>query len=252
MRMKRIMSIILLLVPFLVISCEERTPDLFADINGVYFNNSSGTSVITDSLDLTFVYESGDEMEVPVKVQLVGRPSDDDRPLRITVSSSDAVEGVDFIVPSYPVMPAGASSTDYVVVLKRTPALKKTAKTITLNIFDNECFALPVTEMITVSDTVSTLAFTITYSDMFTKAPSAWDSNLVGEFTQQKFELICKVLDIDPADFNDPSLVTLARLLYISAEMTAYVDGETAKKNAGEPYDADAFDYETGEPLTFR
>lgn len=252
MRMKRIVTFICLLMPFLVTSCEERTPDLFADISGVYFNNSSGTSVISDSLDLTFVYESGDVMEVPVKVQLVGRPADEDRPLWIAVSSSDAVEGVDFILPSSPVMPAGASYADYLVVLKRTPALKKTKKTITLNIFENDCFTLPVTEMVTVNDTVSTLSFTISYSDMFTKAPSAWDSNLVGEFSQQKFELICKVLQIAPADFNDPSLVTLARLLYISAEMTAYVEGEVEKKEAGEPYDADAFDHETGEPLTFR
>ena len=47
-------------------------------------------------------------------------------------------------------------------------------------------------------------------------------------------------------------VITLAKLLYISAEMTAYVEGEVEKKNAGEAYDEDAFDPETGEPLTFR
>jgi hypothetical protein len=86
---------------------------------------------------------------------------------------------------------------------------------------------------------------------MFTSAPAAWDANLLGVFTQQKFELICKVLEIDPGDFNDPSLMTLAKQLYISAEMTAYVRGEAGKKEAGKPYDTDAFDPQTGEPLSF-
>jgi hypothetical protein len=86
---------------------------------------------------------------------------------------------------------------------------------------------------------------------MFTSAPVAWDTNLLGEFTQQKFELICKVLEIDPGDFNDPSLMTLAKQLYISSEMTAYVRGEIARKEAGESYDPDAFDHQTGEPLSF-
>ena len=62
---------------------------------------------------------------------------------------------------------------------------------------------------------------------------------------------IGKVLEIDPGDFNDPSLMTLAKQLYISSEMTAYVRGEIARKEAGESYDPDAFDHQTGEPLSF-
>lgn len=241
-----------LMLPLLMVSCEERTPDLFDDINGVYFNNSSGTSVIVDSLDLTFVYEADDELEVPVKVQLVGRPADYDRPLNISVISDSAEEGVDYVLPSSPVMPSGAAEVIYPVILKRTEALKESRKMIELRIDANEHFTLPVTDIITVSDTVSTLSLRIYFSDMFTKAPSTWDENLIGRFSQQKFELICDVLGIDPADFNDHSKITLAKLLYISAEMTAYVKEEVEKKQAGLPYDEDAFDHQTGEPLTFR
>ena len=86
---------------------------------------------------------------------------------------------------------------------------------------------------------------------MFTKAPAAWDENLVGRFSQQKFELICDVLDIDPADFNDPTVITLAKLLYISAEMTAYVKDEVAKMDDGLPYDENIIDLATGLPLEF-
>jgi hypothetical protein len=41
-------------------------------------------------------------------------------------------------------------------------------------------------------------------------------------------------------------------MLYISAEMTAYVAEQKENKDAGKEYDKDAFDPQTGEPLTFR
>jgi len=248
--MRRIIYIILALA--LLSSCQERTPAPFQDITGVYFNNTAGSMAVTDSLDVTFVYEAGDEVEIPVKVQLLGRAAEVDRPLDIVVNTDNAYEGTDYVLPDNPVLPAGASSTDYVVTLRRTDALKSQRKMILLQIRANEHFGLPVTHIVQVSDTVSTLEYRIYFSDMFTKAPAAWDENLIGEFTQQKFELICKVLGIDPGDFNDPGLITLAKLLYISAEMTDYVEGEVERKNAGKVYDKDAFDPLTGEPLTFR
>ena len=235
-----------------LVACQERTPEFFQDITGVYFNNMSATMSVTDSLDLTFVYEAGDEMEVPVKVQLLGRSADQDRPLAVTVSSDNAQEGVDYVLPQQAVMPAGASSVDYVVVLKRTDALKSERKMIHLTLHANEHFDLPVSKMEQIADTVSIVDVRIYFSDMFTKAPAAWDENLLGKFTQQKFELICKVLHIDPADFNDPSVITLAKMLYISAEMTAYVAEQKENRDAGKDYDKDAFDPKTGEPLTFR
>lgn len=233
-------------------ACQERNPELFKDINGIYFNNTSSTMSVTDSLDLTFVYEAGDEMEVPVKVQLLGRSAEQDRPFAVTVNSDNAQEGVDYILPDRAVMPAGASSVDYVVVLKRTPAIKQERKMIHLTLHANEHFDLPVSRMEQIADTVSIVDVRIYFSDMFTKAPAAWDKNLLGEFTQQKFELICKVLQIDPDDFNDPAVITLAKMLYISAEMTAYVAEQKESRDAGMEYDRDAFDSQTGEPLTFR
>ena len=244
--------IIGLLSAFLALtSCQERNPDLFLDITGVYFNNTSGRMAIIDSVDVTFVYEAADEMEIPVKVQLIGRTSAKDRQFGLTVVSDNAQEGVDYVLPQQAILPAGQSSVDYIVKLKRTAALKNEKKMLHLQIHANDNFDLPVTHIVQVSDTVSVLNYKIYFSDMFTKAPSAWEANLLGEFTQQKFELICRVLDIDPADFNDPVVMTLAKQLYISAEMRAYVQSEVEKKNAGMPYDKDAFDPKSGEPLKF-
>lgn len=242
-----------MLVPVLLgaVSCQERHPALFDDINGVYFNNLSGTMSVTDSVDLTFVYEKSDEMQVPVRVQLVGRPSDEDRPLNISVRSKNAQENVDYTLPETAVLPAGESYTDYVVILRRTPDLKSAPKMLELEIHENEYFTLPVRQMVQVADTVSTLVYRIYFSDMFIKAPAAWDGNLLGKFTQQKFELICRVLDVDPEDFNDHSRMTLARQVFISTEMTRYVKEQTEKKDNGEPYDPQAFDPETEEGLEF-
>ena len=235
----------------LLVSCQERNPDLFMDISGVYFNNTSGLMAVTDSIDITFVYEATDQLDVPVKVQLLGRASEQDRPLGITVVSDNAVEGVDFVLPEAAILPAGESSVEYIVSLKRTPALKSEKKMIHLQIHANEYFDLPVTDIVQISDTVSVLDYKIYFSDMFTKAPSTWEVNLLGEFTQHKFELICRILDVAPGDFNDPSLMTLAKQLYICTEMTAYVQGEIEKMNAGEEYDQDVFDPQTGAPLKF-
>lgn len=99
-------------------------------------------------------------------------------------------------------------------------------------------------------DVVSTLSYQIIFSDKFTTAPKAWKTDLLGDFTQQKFELACKVLDLDPADFNDDSKMTLAMQSYVSSEMQSYVREQQKLRNNGEAYDADAFDAK-GNALTF-
>ncbi len=237
-------------------ACDERVPAAFEEIEGVYFNNRaniSSNSALLDSTNLTFVYESSDEMKVPVKIQLLGRPAEQARPIELRVTSQDAVEGVDYVLPPKAELPAGAATFNYVVTLKRTAALKNTAKTIRLEILPNDYFSLPVPAEVQVNgDTVSTLHYRIVYSDMFTAPPVAWEKDLIGEFSPQKFELICKVIpSIAPADFNDVSKITPSKQMYIYNTMTKYVKREIAKRDRGEKFDEDVLDAKTGEPLSF-
>ena len=109
---------------FLLGSCSEQEPDVFQDINGVYLNNRTNTNILQDSTNVTFVYEKGDEMQVPVKIQLVGRPADQPREIALTVSSEDAREGVDYVLPEKAEMPAGETTLEYMITLKRSAILK--------------------------------------------------------------------------------------------------------------------------------
>lgn len=252
--MRKIYKVLCLLAAGLSFaSCSEVEPDAFQDITGIYFNNRSNTDVLQDTVDVTFVYQDTDEMDVPVTVQLLGRTSANSRPVSITVASNDAVEGTDYRLPSACELPADATTFTYNVTLLRTAALKQRAKSLTLTIHANDLFALPIThEVSATGDTITSLSYRITFSDMFSQPPSAWEEELLGEFSQQKFELICKVVaNVKPSDFNDESIMTLAKQVYIYNEVTAYVSEQVEKRQAGEDYDADAFDATTGEPLSF-
>ncbi len=233
-----------------MISCTEQQPRLFEDISGVYFNNRSG-GLATDSTSVTFVYESGTELELPVTVQLLGRPASYGRNVRISVTSENAEEGVDYRLPDTAVLPEGEVSFEYKVTLLRTDALKSYSKTLKLELHANDNFTLPVSTLEQTSGSISMTTFVIEFSDMFTAPPSAWSTSILGEFTQQKFELICKVLSIDPASFNNAEEMTLAKQAYIFLEMTDYIKNELAKMEAGQDYDHDIIDKSTGLPVAF-
>lgn len=232
-------------------SCSEQMPDEFMDISGVYFNNRTNTNILQDSTNVTFVYQKGDEMVVPIKIQLVGRPADRARQVALIVSSPDAREGIDYVLPEKAELLAGETTLTYNVTLKRTAALKSVKKELLFELQANDEFSLPVRwEVTSANDTITTLSYRIVFSDQFTTAPKAWEDGLLGAFSQQKFELACKVLDIDPADFNDDTKMTLAMQSFVCAEMTLYIREQQSLRYAGEPYDEEAFDAD-GNPLSF-
>lgn len=245
----------LALATLLLSSCSEETPDAFLEINGIYFNNranASAASALLDNTDVTFVYENSDEMEVPVKIQLTGRPSAINRPIEVVVTSENAIKGIDYTLPLTAELPAGATELNYIVTLKRTDALKAQTKSVRLEIQANSYFSLPVTHEVQANgESVSTLHYEIFFSDQFTNPPAAWRTDLLREFTQQKFELICRVLSVEPADFNDSNKMTLSKQLYISVEMNNYVRREIEKRDRGENFDPKVLDEVTGEALTF-
>lgn len=241
----------ILLLGICLAGCKESLPDNFGAIEGIYFNNQQSNATIVDSVARTFIYEDANELDVPVRVQLVGRTSPQPRPVDIRVSSPDAVLGTDYTLGSEAVLPAGSTSFDYVVTLRRTDILKQQSKTILLELHANEHFIIPFTyQAQSGGDTTSVVSYKINFSDQFTAPPAGWKKMFIGEFSQQKFELISDVMDIPRSDFNEEDKISSSLWMYIQSRMIAYVRDQQDKKSAGEPYDERAFD-ENGEPLTF-
>lgn len=240
-----------LLLGLCLAGCKESLPDRFGAIEGVYFNNRTNGNSLIDSASYTFIYEDADLLEVPVRVQLVGRASSVDRAVDIRVSSPDAAEGTDYTLSGGAVLPAGSTSFDYVVTLRRTPVLKEQAKNLLLELRASEHFIIPFTyQAQSGGDTTSVVTFKINFSDQFTAPPAGWKKMFIGEFSQQKFELICDVMEIPRSDFNEEDKISSAKWIFIQSRMIAYVKDQQDKKSAGEPYDERAFD-ENGAPLTF-
>jgi len=73
--------------------------------------------------------------------------------------------------------------------------------------------------------------------------------SVLGPFSQQKFELICDVMEI-PRPIQRVGKITDAKWLYIESRMINYVRDQEKLKAGGEPYDERAFD-ENGNPLQF-
>ena len=237
-------------VLFGLAGCNEEKPATFDQINGIYFNNRLLNNTIVDSTNVTFVYTSADTMTVTVKVRALGRPVAYARPIDISVAGGNAIEGTDYELVSVAEMPAEAVNLDYNVQLNRTAVLKQENREIVLELKANEHFILPFEYQVqSGNDTTTVIRYRIIFSDRFTVAPESWDEDFGGEFSQQKFELICRVLEIDPAEFNTAGGISLARWQFIYIEMCDYVATQTEKKAAGEEYDEEAFDPTTGEPL---
>jgi len=231
--------------------CKESLPDNFDAPEGVYFDNRLRDNTIVEHTDRTFVYEDADEMEVAVRVQLVGRAADFDRPVDIRASSPDAVEGTDYTLPAEAVLPAGATQLDYVVTLHRTSELKERTKSVELKLFANEYFVIPFTHQVQSGGDVTPVdGFTIVFSDQFTAPPDGWQSIFVGEFSQQKFDLICEIVPMSRADFNEKGKISDRQWMYIQSRMIAWVLEQESLRSEGSPYDERAFD-EAGEPLKF-
>lgn len=241
---------ILLLLPLLGAGCSESLPAHFDQIEGIYFNNQQNNGLLIDTASYTFIYEDADQMEVPVRIQQLGRMSQTPRAVNLRVTSPDAVEGVDYDLSGEALLPANANSFDYLITLYRTEALKSETKHLVVELAPNDSFILPFTEQIQSGDTVSTVRYTIYFSDQFTAPPAGWQTIFIGAFSQQKFELICEVMQIARADFNEEGVISSAKWMYIQSTMINYVSTQERLRDAGQPYDERAFD-ESGAPLTF-
>ena len=142
MKKKHIIHSAALLLGLCLAGCKESLPDNFGAIEGIYFYNQLTDRTVVDSAAYTFIYEDADVLEVPVRLQLVGRAAAQPRAVDVRVTSQDAEEGTDYTLGGEAVLPAGSVSFDYVVTLKRTDILKEKTKNLLLELRANENFII--------------------------------------------------------------------------------------------------------------
>ena len=217
-------------------ACSEEEVNTYSAEEGIYFNQRIRVgNILTDSTNFTFVYieESQNEATVSIPVQLVGRAIDEPRPVNIKVVGGSAKEGDDFVLPVNPVLPAGASSFNYEITLKRSTVLQEEAKTIEIAIEENEYFRPIITHEITDTQSgtdVTAIRHKIEFSELFTAAPAAWYTYIY-PFTPQCFFLTCRVMNIPRSDFNDTSKISSFRFQYFMSEMRKYVAEQLLLEN---------------------
>ncbi|MBC5621625.1 MULTISPECIES: DUF4843 domain-containing protein [Butyricimonas] len=217
-------------------ACSEEEVNTYSAEEGIYFNQRIRVgNILTDSTNFTFVYieESQNEATVSIPVQLVGRAIDEPRPVNIKVVGGSAKEGDDFVLPVNPVLPAGASSFNYEITLKRSTVLQEEAKTIEIAIEENEYFRPIITHEITDIQSgtdVTAIRHKIEFSELFTAAPAAWYTYIY-PFTPQCFFLTCRVMNIPRSDFNDTSKISSFRFQYFMSEMRKYVAEQLLLEN---------------------
>ena len=96
----------------------------------------------------------------------------------VRITSPDAAEGVDYTVEGEAFLPANATNFDFQITLYRTEELKSQTKRLVVELAANDCFCIPFTELIqSGGDTVSTVRYTIYFSDQFTAPPAGWSSS---------------------------------------------------------------------------
>lgn len=221
----------LLLVGLAAVSCEENKIDAYGGENGIYFNKRIAVgNVLQDSTYETFAYvEAGNDIEIRIPVQSVGRVANVDREVLIEVTSDNATEGVDYLLPDKCVLPAGKAVFNYVVTLKRSEVILTQYKAIDFEIKANDNFTPVIkTETNAAGKMITTLKHTIKFSEMFDKAPAAWDEDPYTPatfFTPKKLELASQVMGIPKSEFNDPGKMNFTRFQFVLVEMQNYVMG---------------------------
>lgn len=219
-------SLALALLP----ACDERVPDLYSAPDGIYFNNRGAGDVLMDTTSVTFVYEpdSVETIDVPVVIQSIGRQSDTDRPVALRVWSDNAVEGVDYELPTPAVLPAHTSSFDFIVRLKKTEAIGTRQKNVYLELSANEYFETFLTQEETGNTEypyADMLRFRIDFSNFYSTPPAGWLPEYVGVFSERKLRLLWKLFDdvVDREDYNVAGAIPFNRWIYMQREVDNYL-----------------------------
>ena len=177
-----------------LISCSKVKVDEYGESSYVFLANGDkeDDTLVVKPIEYSFAFHPGaDKDTVPVLIRLVGKLSDQDRviPLTVDASQTTAASG-DYELPDPMVLRAGHALDTIALTLHRSDRLKTGKFKIRLTLYENEYF-LP--------GPPGNRYIDITFSDMIAK-PGWWtqtvELNFLAKYSDTKYRLFIEATGI--------------------------------------------------------
>lgn len=175
-----------------LMSCTKDAVDEYGEINYVYLANDSASINEVVPIEYSFAFHPGaDRDTVPVLVKLIGKLSDQDRVVTLTVDASETTaQAGDYELPAPMVLRAGRAVDTIALVLHNSDRLKTEKFRIRLMLNENEHFRLGPPDNRYID---------ITFSDMIAR-PGWWDNvvetNFLARYSDNKYRLFIEATGI--------------------------------------------------------
>lgn len=183
--------IIITIIGCWLAGCSKDAVNPYGEVNYIYLATDSAEIDSVSSIEYSFAFHPGADIDtVPVLIKLVGKLSDQDRPVTVTVetSHSTAIES-DYDLPD-PVLRAGRAVDTIHLVLHNSDRLKAQKFRIRLMLNENAHF-LP--------GPPKNQHIDITFSDMIAR-PGWWsttvETNFLGQYSDAKYRLFIEATGI--------------------------------------------------------
>ncbi|MDR0414066.1 MAG: DUF4843 domain-containing protein [Prevotellaceae bacterium] len=230
--MKQNITKLALLLATLACSCEYEKLPTYSGQDQIYFAYADGMSInMTDEQFLHFGYDEPMKPETTlyVSVKVMGSVADVDRPVSFVLVDSQSTARMNRdleLLPALSLVPAGKALGVVAIKLKNTTALRDTVLEATFRLVENECFHTDYTKTrypnVNSEGKIVSTVYRVRF-DNAASMPRLWVENLdkctqmFGEFSEVKFDLMCRLLGFDKSYFSyddgeDPLVLFDARI----------------------------------------
>lgn len=198
-------------------ACKQETLSPYSGKDFIYFNET------VDSTVFSYAYVDGAQTvdTVSVWIRSGGQVVDYDREVKIRIKETNGAAGVDFNpIPTSYTMAAGTSALLVSVEILRPEALKTEERFLILELEESKDFKLMLPYTFVGSNTlreVSNTTHKILFSEIMT-APVGWNVADFGDFSVEKLNFMCEMLNMTRNMFNDAQYM-LPRRTYIATKI---------------------------------
>lgn len=207
-------------------SCEEKDTMDYEGVNGLYFDVQYGADWGNENVWAHQFYSyvgfgeiEGLQYDLPIRIKVVGKVVDYDRPFRVEIvpDSTTALKDVEFEFSEDQVIKAGEMQTDLICRLIRSDRMTSETLKIQFRLVPGEYFELPFSEIGDIpgrwTDSETTYGQNIdpsvhdVFVNNFLSCPSGWGvdgpTGPFGVFTPKKYQLCMDVSGYTQEDFNN-------------------------------------------------